>query len=274
MVANSEIFFVSVRETNDFPPIGNPTDSVPPVSAIPLLREPWLLAGHLREGKTISEGKCSDGGVPVKYVSRGHRRAKPRREAEERRFPPAGALFGASGGAKAATRRPTQAAGEPAGSSRWYNTDDTLAAAGRHLMPVTLVDFCYGWTLWLFLTWIPAFFFENYSVIGDTTGGIVGDRLLRRTQSLAVARRGVIVAGFLGALVFLIPVVLIHNLTIAVVCLSFAFFRGADRWADLVCADGHCAALRGYGQRHDELRLWGSRPDLAVKLRLPGRSNR
>jgi len=32
----------------------------------------------------------------------------------------------------------------------------------RHMMPVTVVDFCYGWTLWLFLTWIPAFFFGNY----------------------------------------------------------------------------------------------------------------
>jgi len=111
----------------------------------------------------------------------------------------------------------------------------------RHVLPVTIVDFCYGWTLWLFLTWIPAFFFENYhqnlqasalfsggvlmaGVIGDTMGGIVSDRLLRKTRSLTIARRGVIVAGFLGAFVFLIPVVLIHNLTVAAVCLSLAFF--------------------------------------------------
>lgn len=111
----------------------------------------------------------------------------------------------------------------------------------RHVLPVTLVDFCYGWTLWLFLTWIPAFFFENYhqnlqasalfsggvlvaGVIGDTVGGVVSDRLLRSTGSLVIARRGVIVAGFAGAFVFLIPVVLIHNLTIAACCLSAAFF--------------------------------------------------
>ena len=109
------------------------------------------------------------------------------------------------------------------------------------MLPVTIVDFCYGWTLWLFLTWIPAFFFENYhqnlqasalfsggvllaGVIGDTMGGVVSDRLLRKTGSLVIARRGVIVAGFLGAFVFLIPVVLIHNLTVAAVCLSLAFF--------------------------------------------------
>jgi MFS family permease len=111
----------------------------------------------------------------------------------------------------------------------------------RHVMPVTIVDFCYGWTLWLFLTWIPAFFFENYhqnlqasalfsggvflaGVIGDTAGGVATDRLLRKTGSLVIARRGVIVAGFLGAFIFLIPVVLIHNLTVAAVCLSLAFF--------------------------------------------------
>lgn len=111
----------------------------------------------------------------------------------------------------------------------------------RHVMPVTIVDFCYGWTLWLFLTWIPAFFFENYhqnlqasalfsggvllaGVIGDTAGGIVSDRLLHKTGSLVIARRGVIVAGFLGAFVFLIPVVLIHDLRVAAVCLSLAFF--------------------------------------------------
>ena len=111
----------------------------------------------------------------------------------------------------------------------------------RHVMPVTIVDFCYGWTLWLFMTWIPAFFFENYhqnlqasalfsggvllaGVIGDTAGGIATDRLLRRTGSLVIARRGVIVAGFLGAFVFLIPVVMIHSLTVAAVCLSLAFF--------------------------------------------------
>jgi MFS family permease len=111
----------------------------------------------------------------------------------------------------------------------------------RHVMPLTIVDFCYGWTLWLFLTWIPAFFFENYhqnlqasalfsggvllaGVIGDTAGGVATDRLLRKTGSLVIARRGVIVAGFVGAFVFLIPVVLIHNLTVAAVCLSLAFF--------------------------------------------------
>jgi MFS family permease len=118
----------------------------------------------------------------------------------------------------------------------------------RRILPVTMVDFCYGWTLWLFLSWIPAFFFENYhlnlqasamfsagvlfaGVIGDTAGGVATDRLLRRTGNLVLARRGVIVVGFLGALVFLCPVVLFHNLAVAAICLSLAFL-----FAELIVA--------------------------------------
>lgn len=111
----------------------------------------------------------------------------------------------------------------------------------RRILPVTAVDFCYGWTLWLFTSWIPTFFLENYhlnlkssamftsgvlfaGVVGDTVGGVLSDRLLRKTGSLVIARRSVIVGGFLGAFVFMLPVVLIHDLKIAAVCLSLAFF--------------------------------------------------
>ena len=118
----------------------------------------------------------------------------------------------------------------------------------RRILPVTVVDFCYGWTLWLFQSWIPPFFFANYhlnlassaifsggvllaGVVGDTVGGLVSDRLLHRTGSLLLARRSVIVAGFLGAFVFLMPVVLFHNLTVTAICLSLAFF-----FAELIVA--------------------------------------
>ena len=111
----------------------------------------------------------------------------------------------------------------------------------RRMLPVTVLDFCYGWTLWVFLTWIPSFFVENYhlnlqtsaifssgvlfgGVLGDALGGVLSDHLLRKTGSLVVARAYVIVAGFVGAFVFLIPVILIHELKVAAVCLSLAFF--------------------------------------------------
>jgi MFS family permease len=111
----------------------------------------------------------------------------------------------------------------------------------RRMLPVTMVDFCYGWTLWLFLSWIPSFFFQNYrlnlqpsalfsagvflaGVVGDTLGGVASDALLRKTGNLVAARRYVIIAGFVGAFVFLLPVVLIHEVNVAAVCLSLAFF--------------------------------------------------
>jgi nitrate/nitrite transporter NarK len=106
---------------------------------------------------------------------------------------------------------------------------------------VTCVDFCYGWTLWLFQSWIPSFFVQNYGlnlnasalysagvlfagVIGDTLGGIASDLILKRTGDLRLARRGVIMAGFAGGCLFMLPIVFVHNLTIAAICLSLAFF--------------------------------------------------
>jgi MFS family permease len=111
----------------------------------------------------------------------------------------------------------------------------------RRIFPVTVVDFCYSWTLWLFLSWIPGFFYENYhlnlqstaifsagvlfaGVVGDTVGGLASDRLFRRTGSLVVARNYVMAAGFAGAFVFLIPVILVHDVNIAAIFLSLAFF--------------------------------------------------
>lgn len=111
----------------------------------------------------------------------------------------------------------------------------------RRVLPVTAVDFCYGWTLWLFLSWIPSFFFQNFhlnlkssalfsagvflsGVIGDTLGGVVSDRILKRTGNLRWARCWVIASGLFGGFFFLIPVVLVNDLTMVALCLSLAFF--------------------------------------------------
>jgi MFS family permease len=111
----------------------------------------------------------------------------------------------------------------------------------RRVLPVTAVDFCYGWTLWVFLTWIPSFFFHNFhlnlaksalfssgvflsGVIGDTLGGVVSDRILKRTGSLRAARCRVIAGGLFGGFAFMIPVVLSHELAVVALCLSLAFF--------------------------------------------------
>lgn len=111
----------------------------------------------------------------------------------------------------------------------------------RFILPVTCVDFCYGWTLWLFQNWIPSFFVQNYGlnlnrtaiftagvlfagIVGDTLGGVASDAILKRTGNLVTARRSVIMAGFIGSFIFMIPVILFHDLTIAAVSLSLVFF--------------------------------------------------
>jgi sugar phosphate permease len=111
----------------------------------------------------------------------------------------------------------------------------------RRVLPVTAVDFCYGWTLWMFLSWIPSFFFQHFhldlkhsalfssgvflsGVVGDTLGGIVSDQILKRTGSLRIARCLVIAGGMFGAFLFMIPVVLANDLTVVALCLSGAFF--------------------------------------------------
>ncbi len=111
----------------------------------------------------------------------------------------------------------------------------------RRIAPTMLVYFCYGWTGWLFFTWLPTFFMHGYNldirstaifssavffsgVVGDTLGGVISDWILRRTGSIEAARRNVILVSFIGALVALVPVVFIHNLTLVTCCLSVAFF--------------------------------------------------
>jgi MFS family permease len=105
----------------------------------------------------------------------------------------------------------------------------------RRMWPVTLTDFCYGWSLGLYLNWIPLFFKNNYhmdlkhsalfassvffaGVVGDTLGGMISDGLLRATDNVRLARIGVIVVGFLGALASLLPIFYTHNTNAVALC--------------------------------------------------------
>lgn len=111
----------------------------------------------------------------------------------------------------------------------------------RLILPVTLVDFCYGWTLWVYLTWLPSFLANEYGlsvkkfawfsagilmagVIGDTVGGLLSDGILARTGNLKIARRINLAVGLLGSLLFLLPCLFIRDLIVVSVLLSLAFF--------------------------------------------------
>lgn len=111
----------------------------------------------------------------------------------------------------------------------------------RRMLPVTVVYFCYGWTLWLFLAWIPQYFLQSYQlnlresalfsagvffggVVGDSLGGIVSDRIYEKTRDRNKARRNLVVFGFLGSLLCTLPILFLHDVTMAAIFLSAAFF--------------------------------------------------
>jgi MFS family permease len=111
----------------------------------------------------------------------------------------------------------------------------------QRMWPVTLTYFCYGWCLWLYLNWLPLFFKNTYSldiknsalftsgvflagVIGDSLGGILSDRILKKTGNVRFARLSVIVVGFTGALLSLLPMFFTHDITLVALCLSGGFF--------------------------------------------------
>jgi len=111
----------------------------------------------------------------------------------------------------------------------------------RKMWLVTFVDFCYGWSLWVFLTWLPSYLKDARGfdlkqlalftalplmagVIGDTLGGVVSDQILKRTGNLKLARRLMLVIGMGGSLIFILPVVSATDPLVAVALLSASFF--------------------------------------------------
>jgi MFS family permease len=109
------------------------------------------------------------------------------------------------------------------------------------MWPVTLTYFCYGWCLWLYLSYLPVFFKDTFSLtnsqaalfstviyfigaIGNTLGGIVSDALLHRTKNLRFARICVAAVGFTGAVLWLIPVIYVRDMYVVAVCLAGGFF--------------------------------------------------
>ena len=111
----------------------------------------------------------------------------------------------------------------------------------RCMWLATAVDFCYGWSLWVFLTWLPSYLSEARGfpieqmalaamlpflagVVSDTLGGVVSDAIYRRTGNLRLARRALLVAGLGGAFAFLVPAVATGSAVRAVSLLAAAFF--------------------------------------------------
>jgi sugar phosphate permease len=126
--------------------------------------------------------------------------------------------------------------------------DSARAASGptpwrrivRCMWLVTVVDFCYGWSLWVFLTWLPSYLSDARGfrveemalmttlpllggAVGDTLGGVLSDRIFQRTGSLRLARRALLVVGLGGAGAFILPAMMTGS-AFGAVCLLTAVF--------------------------------------------------
>ena len=150
----------------------------------------------------------------------------------------------------------------------------TPPAAGRtpwralvsRMWLVALVDFCYGWSLWVFLTWLPSYLAEARGfhlnelaimtmlpllagVLGDAIGGALSDAIYRRTGNLRLARVGVLVAGLVGAFAFIVPAARTASPSGAVYALAAAFFclelTNAALWALPIDIAGPFAGTAG-----------------------------
>jgi MFS family permease len=111
----------------------------------------------------------------------------------------------------------------------------------KRMIPVTIVYFCYGWTLWLFLSWLPQYFFHNFNleikhsaffaftvffagVFGDWFGGLLTDWLYKRYNNLKIARSWMVVICNIAMFLSMVPLFFTQSVTIAVICLSLGFF--------------------------------------------------
>jgi sugar phosphate permease len=109
------------------------------------------------------------------------------------------------------------------------------------MMPTMIVYFCMGWTGWLYVTWMPSLFRDNYglnlqssalfssgtflaAMVGDTVGGVVSDWLLHRTGSRQIARSLLIALCMVFSLLSLVPAMIVHSLVIGAIGFTLSYF--------------------------------------------------
>jgi MFS family permease len=106
---------------------------------------------------------------------------------------------------------------------------------------ITVVMFAYGWTYWVFVSWLPLYFINRHhtdmkssalltsalffgGLVGNTVGGVVSDALLKMTGRNRLARCSVILVSLLGAAALIAPCMFIDDLRIVVPLLAGAMF--------------------------------------------------
>jgi MFS transporter, ACS family, glucarate transporter len=102
-------------------------------------------------------------------------------------------------------------------------------ALTRKFSPVTAVTFTYGWAYWVFVSWLPLYFFNYHhtdlkssallasvpflaGVVGNTVGGSVSDYLLKRTGDIKTARCTVVSVSLAVCALLLLPIMFLSEL--------------------------------------------------------------
>lgn len=113
--------------------------------------------------------------------------------------------------------------------------------ANRGIWTLGFMYFCYGWTLAIYLDWLPTYLreFRGYDlkkmglyaslpllagVVGDLLGGWLTDWWAERTGNLKLARQGVGAAGFAIAALGIVPATMTANAEMCVVYTCLAVF--------------------------------------------------
>ena len=111
----------------------------------------------------------------------------------------------------------------------------------KRMFPVTIVMFAYGWTYWVFVSWLPLYFMNRHhtdlkssawltsglffaGLVGNTVGGLASDRILKMTGRNRTARCSVILVALLGAAAFITPTMFYSDLRVVVPLLACAMF--------------------------------------------------
>jgi MFS family permease len=111
----------------------------------------------------------------------------------------------------------------------------------KRMFPVTIVMFTYGWSYWVFVSWLPLYFANQHhtnlknsalltsipfvaGLVGNTVGGMGSDWILKRTGRHRLARCSVVALSLTGAALFLIPCLFIDDLNTVVGLLAASMF--------------------------------------------------
>jgi len=111
----------------------------------------------------------------------------------------------------------------------------------RRVWPVTAISFCYGWFSWFLLSWVPLYFTHVHGlnlkhvalfstlvliagVLGEVCGGLATDARLRRIGNARRARRDIVIAAFLAAMLCILPLLFTVNLLADTIFLALGYF--------------------------------------------------